>query len=519
MAAGRMKTDFLKRQTPFSRAELIVFFLYLFAVLILSAFHEPWEDELQVWCIARDLSLPEMFHQMRYEGQFLLWYLLMKPFAAAGLSLSTLNIVSVFLTAGAVIPFMMFRGFRLGSKIVILLSAPILFWFPVVSRCYALIPPALCLLAVTYPVRLRHPFTYSLSLLLLVHSHAYMEGLAGILGAFFLWELMVRSFKMGGRRILTFAAVLLLVCGGVAFAFLQVVPAFGASSFAPAAAGSVFADPMHIPVRIGQALLSLPECYAGRLCRMWGRAPVAVLFYACLLACVVQLFMTRGRAGLFFLTGFFWQILFSALLYPMMMHRACLPLLMLVFCFALPVRRKRKRMPSKRDALPLRLLYGMIPVGLLALMSWPDSFYFAVSDVKRPFSNQAQTASFIRSELPPDAKIVVFPASLITGTFRAYLPERTFYRCTDGAPFHVFRTVGQMPEKLDNALLEKYLEGAGTKDVYLLFQMGAFLSYWPAQPRERYEAGDFVLEPVFCSYPNAFFTAGEDYLIFRLTRK
>lgn len=514
-----MKTDFLKRQTPFSRAELIVFFLYLFAILILSAFHEPWEDELQAWCIARDLSVPGIFHQMRYEGHFMLWFLLLKPFAAAGLSLTSLNLVSVFLTAGAVIPFLMYRGFRLGFKIVILLSAPVLFWFPVVSRCYALIPPALCLLAGLYPVRLRHPYAYSLSLVLLVHSHAYMEGLAGILGAFFLWELMVRSFKMGGRRILTFAAVLLLVCGGVAFAFLQVAPAFGASSYAPAATGSIFADPVHVLTRIGQALLRLPECYTGRLCRMWGRVPVAVLFYIFLLTGVVQLFITRGRAGLFFLTGFFWQILFSALLFPMVMHRACLPLLMLVFCFALPVRRKRKRTSSKQNALWSRLLNGMIPVGLLALMSWPDSFYFAVSDVERPFSNQDQTAFFIRSKLPPDAKIVVFPASLITGTFRAYLPERTFYRCTDGEPFQVFRTVGQMPEKLDNALLEKYMEDAGTKDVYLLFQMGAFLSYWPAQPRERYEAGNFVLEAVFCSYPNAFFTAGEDYLIFRLTRK
>ena len=74
-----------------------------------------------------------------------------------------------------------------------------------------------------------------------------------------------------------------------------------------------------------------------------------------------------------------------------------------------------------------------------------------------------------------------------------------------------------MPEKLDNALLEKYMENG--KDVYLLFQIGAFLDYWPPRPRDRYYVGDFELEPVFCSFPNAFFTAGENYLIFRLVRK
>ena len=509
-----MKKDFWKREYSFSRIELLALFLYFLAILTLPVFHEPWEDELQAWCIARDLSLPEMFHQMRYEGHFMPWFLLLKPFAAAGLPISVLNLVSVFLSLAAVLPFMMFRGFRPGFKIVILLSAPILYWFPVVSRCYALIPLALCLLAGSYPVRLRHPFAYALSLLLLVHSHAYMEGLAGILGAFFLWELMLRCFRMGGRKILTFIAVLILITAGVAFAALQVLPAFGASSYAPAAAGSIFAEPGRIPLRIWQALLKLPGYYAGHISR--STEPVAILFYICLSAAVIQLFVTRGRAGLFFLTGFFWQILFSAFLFPMVMHRAYLPLLMLVFCFALPVRREKRKLPKQKTFFS-RLLYSMAPAMILALMTFPDSFYFVVSDVKRPFSNQYQTAHFIESELSPDAKIVVFPASLITGTFRAYLPEQTFYRCTDGEPFRVFQTVGKMPEKLDNALLEKYMEDG--KDVYLLFQMGAFLTYWPRQPQEQYRVGDFVLEPVFCSYPNAFFTAGEDYLIFRLTRK
>ena len=31
--------------------------LNLFATLSLVFFHEPWEDELQVWCIAQELSI------------------------------------------------------------------------------------------------------------------------------------------------------------------------------------------------------------------------------------------------------------------------------------------------------------------------------------------------------------------------------------------------------------------------------------------------------------------------------
>ena len=83
-----------RRSFVFDRGDQTVFFIYLFFTLLLVFFHEPWEDELQAWCIARELSIPEIFHQMRYEGHFALWYLLLKPFAAFGMSLSLLNLMS-----------------------------------------------------------------------------------------------------------------------------------------------------------------------------------------------------------------------------------------------------------------------------------------------------------------------------------------------------------------------------------------------------------------------------------------
>ena len=492
----------------------ICFFVYFIAVFALLVFHECWEDELQAWCIARDLSVPEIWHQMRYEGHFALWYLLLKLPAAAGGSELMLNLTSWLLVSAAVLLFLSFRRFDWRFKLILLLSCPVFYWFPVVARNYALIPLALALLAWIYPVRLRHPWAYAAALLLLVHTHAYMEGLAGILGAFFAWDLIRHGRRMSAKAKGKVFGVLLLIGFGVLAAFLQVAPAFGASSFAPASPGSLLADWTALPARIGGVLLHLPGSFALRLSRLAGNGTVAWLFYLCLGAGAVQLFLTRRRAGIIFLAGFLWQVLFAVLIYPFALHRVYLPLLMLVFCYALPVRKTRL---LSCTAFRRRWCCSLIPAALLSLMTFPETFYYVRSDILLPFSNQEQTAYFISERIPADAKIVVFPASLITGTFRAYLPDRVFCRCSDGQAFRVFRTTGKMPPALDGALLEHYMGKENT--IYLLFQIGAFLDYRLPVDRERYEIGDFMVETLFASFPISFFTAGEDYMLCRVTRK
>jgi len=492
----------------------ICFFVYFVAVLVLLSFHEPWEDELQAWCIARDLSVPEIFYQMRYEGHFALWYLLLKPLAAAGMSEMMLNLTSWLLVSAAVLLLLTFRGFGRWFKLAVLLSCPIFYWFPVVARNYALIPLALALLAGLYPVRVKRPWAYGAALLLLVHTHAYMEGLAGILGVFFAWDLLRHSRRMPVKEKGKGIGILLLIGLGVLAAFLQVAPAFGTSSFAPASPGSLFAGWTSLPDRILNVLSRLPADFAPVLSKLAGTGVTANLFYLCLALAVLQLFLTRKRAGIIFLAGFFWQVLFAVLIYPFALHRVYLPLLMLIFCFALPVRKKSLR---KNSASRRKWLYRLIPAGVLALMTIPDTLHDTLYDIFRPFSNQVQMAYFIQENLPANAKIVVFPATLITGTFRAYLPDRVFYRCSDGQPFRVFRTTGKMPEVLDAALLEKYL--GNEKEVYLLFQLGAFLEYRLPENTDRFDFGDFIMESVFCTYPKAFFTAGEDYGLCRVTRK
>lgn len=507
-----VKTD----KAVFGRTEQTVFFLYLFVVLALVFFHEPWEDELQVWCIAQELSIPEIFHQMRYEGHFALWYLLQKPFVWLGMPVTMMNMLAWGLCVAAAGLLLAGRCFGKTVKILLLVSCPLLYWFPVVARNYALIPPALALLAGLYPVRLKKPFAYAFSLLLLVHSHAYMEGLAGILGVFFAWDLIVHCRRMAPAEKWKNLGVFVLIGAGVLDAFLQVFPAFGTSSFAPASASSILDNAASIPGRIWNVLMRLPVDFAGWFGKFTGRNTAVWLFYGAGAAALFQLQRTRGtRPVVIFLTGFLWQILFGALIYPIALQRIYLPFLMLIFCYALPVQKKHLR--KIRKPFFRRLLKSPVPLVVLSVMTLPDTLHYVSMDYALPFSNQSQIAFYIGNNVPKDTKIVVVPDTLITGTFRAYLPDRVFYRSSDRQPFRLFWTQEPLPKELDDALLSRLMQGED--EIYLLFQSGVFLGYGLPKDAMEYDFPSFRMKLVFGTRPKAFFSAGEDYGLFKVTRK
>ena len=69
--------------------KILGFIAFALVSLTFTLLHEQWRDELQAWIIARDLSFPKMVYQMRYEGHFVLWSLLLKPFTLLGAYLNS----------------------------------------------------------------------------------------------------------------------------------------------------------------------------------------------------------------------------------------------------------------------------------------------------------------------------------------------------------------------------------------------------------------------------------------------
>ena len=178
---------------------LIIFSIYPILSLILVLNHELWIDEAQAWEIAKNLSIPEIFAQMRYEGHSCLWHLILVIPAKLGIPVISMNIISWIFVSLAV--FLILKECNWGTlkKIILVFSPAFLYYLSAISRCYSLIPILLILFILLYDKRHTHPFLYVIIIGLLAHTHSVMYGFVAITSLLFLGE-YITDFKNCNKK-------------------------------------------------------------------------------------------------------------------------------------------------------------------------------------------------------------------------------------------------------------------------------------------------------------------------------
>ncbi len=386
--------------------------LVLFAAVTLVALfhHEPWRDELQAWIIARDLDVPGIIYQMRYEGHFALWSLLLHPFAANGASLLWLGLVSWTLTVAAAGVFLFRSPFALYAKVAFLCSFPMIYYFPVVSRCYALVPPILFGMAALYPSLPRHKWVYCFLMGLLAHTHVYMEGMVAVLFGVYCYDYILRPWRvlsLRGRWGAVGAALLTVTL--VLVAFLQVLPSLEARS-----------DVGGFTYSIGETLDVMGGTLVPDDVALW----VLILEYV-ILAVLVGWFISRHIRGhnlripIIVIGAVAWQVFFSIGVYPMMLQRAYLFLFILVFAMWI--------MWRQRTLLSVTLTL----LSLLTLHKLPDAY----EDIHRPYSNAKQIAELLDRFVPEGGIVAVDNMSKVLTVYR---PDYRYISIYNLRPVHTY---------------------------------------------------------------------------------
>lgn len=173
---------------------------YLLCNGILLAGHELWRDEANVWLVAREMSLPQLFREIRYQGHPCLWYLIVMPFAKAGFPFKTISILSYLVMAAAAGIFTYRGPFHPLTKLVCLISPIFSYYYPVVARNYCLIALLLILLAFCHPKRDKIPICYGLLLGALVQADTIALAAAGLISLMWLWESISGSIRKKSRE-------------------------------------------------------------------------------------------------------------------------------------------------------------------------------------------------------------------------------------------------------------------------------------------------------------------------------
>lgn len=155
---------------------------------ILLVRHELWRDEANVWLMAKNLNPLQLFAEIKYQGHPCLWYLLVMPFAKAGLPFQTISVLSFLIMAVSAGLFLWKAPTRMLTKAICLFSPIFTYYYSVVARNYCLIALLFMLLAWYYPKRNDKPLIYGLLLGLLVQTDTIALAGAGLISCMWLWE-------------------------------------------------------------------------------------------------------------------------------------------------------------------------------------------------------------------------------------------------------------------------------------------------------------------------------------------
>ena len=178
----------------------IVIIAYSIINILLIKYHEPWRDEAQIWLIGKNLSPLEILDVMKYEGHPCLWYFIIFPFSKLGFPYISMNLISFTMMLVSAYLFLKHSPFPFYAKMVVVFSPIFIYFYPVISRSYCLIPLFVILLAILYPDRHNKTIQYGIVIGLLVQAHVIMLGMAGMLILFWMIESILQYKKTKDKK-------------------------------------------------------------------------------------------------------------------------------------------------------------------------------------------------------------------------------------------------------------------------------------------------------------------------------
>lgn len=198
----------------FKNIGIYIFWLCIVSYLIYV--NANFRDVAQAWLIARDCTILELFKQLQYEGHMCLWYLILMPFAKLGFPYITSNIISIVITSISVLLILYKAPFKFYYRVLLVFSLPVLYIYPVISRCYCLLPLAIILMAMTYKDRKIKPYKFLLSVVFLANVHVITFGMVGMVLLEYMIEI-IKDIKQKQdqnikKRIMWFLIAIALIC-------------------------------------------------------------------------------------------------------------------------------------------------------------------------------------------------------------------------------------------------------------------------------------------------------------------
>ena len=398
IAAKSGSSAVLKRNRLF---ECVALTLYIALGVVMVLYHEAWSDEADTWLIARDAPLAQWPALLGRAGVPALWYIVLLPFARAGLPYVVQPILHL-LIASAAAALVLFRSpFSRPLKLLIVFSYYLGYEYVAVARPYALMILLLFTLAVLYETADLQPVTFAVAFALFVNTtvHALLIGAA--IGPVLAWRLLRQ------RTARVWSALAIMIGAGVIAGLPMAL-----------AAGRLMKTPFGQHVRLRRTLNAVSFAFAPLFgTTMAGAAwGLPLIFLPIVIFVAASLVIGRDRAALLIL-WLSWAALLFIIIFVHWDGLRHSGLLLMALLFSLWIAREAQ--PRRPAALLLKVsLYGSLVVSLVfAARVWR-------LEVLYPFSGAKDAAAFLLAHHLEDRPIAAHgePESVL-----AYLPRRQLW--------------------------------------------------------------------------------------------
>lgn len=420
-------TDINKKQKSGKIILAAVLLGYLIFNGILLARHELWRDEANVWLMARELSLTQLFAEIRYQGHPCLWYLLLMPFAKAGLPVCTIGCISYLIMAVTAGLFLFKAPLAKIVKAAVVFSPIFSYYYAVIARNYCLIALLLVLLALFYPKRNEKCILYGLLLGMLVQTDTIILMAAGMISLMWFCENVWKCVKekawkpvlnvLKGIWIPLFSLFLLIA----QFYRISDSPVFQVNSYG------------------GVELLKEIRYFAcWILVRLTGRGEsfcqLFLLLFSVLLL-VTSVYLKNLWAAAVMAAAYLFEAAFSVMIYQLhTWHFIALCFVMLWMMWVLYLQKEEKKSFGKGIRVTLGGIQALAFVLALCMFAhWNDKEETSslANALHGSYSDGVYTAEYIKENISKDALMISVNVPYAS-TVLAYLPEYTFYFAGNG---------------------------------------------------------------------------------------
>jgi len=412
-AAAKLKAFFSDKKNI--RALIIASAHALITLIILSR-HEIWSDEAHVWLQLKYKTLAELFRYSMGEGHPFLFHAILFPFVKIGFSMNFVRIFCWLSSSAGIFFFIRYAPFGGWLKASVLLSSPFLYFFPVFSRSYALIPLFLFAAGAVYPLRHSHYILYVSILLCLASSHFLMTLPALFLLAVFFAD----SYKKLSFSVFKYCFVIALAV--FFFLYFQADAAFNENQFYNIS----FKGDTSVMLDFLQSFFScfteyfVTEEYTMKFGLLMNAGYLFSVFFIAALLFFLFYLSPKYYAGAFIalVAHFFIYFFVYPLVYPV---RAYCFSSFLLFLFWLAFSDLKCGGKLTKNIVFKRRMSEILLCAFFA-MSIPTGLRMAVYDIFRPFSSAAEMADYIRNNVPEDA--VIFSVTNFIESLIYNLPDR-----------------------------------------------------------------------------------------------